>query len=602
MTESPAAPAASRRNAWLGGLVVAVLSAAALAMLAERFPLHTDDAYITYRYAQHLAAGQGFAYNAGEQVLGTTTPLYTLLLAGAARLGADIPQTSQIINLAAVALALGVMFAWASRASGTLIGGIAAVLLAATAGDFVQFSISGMETGLYFLLIVLTFVAYDARKLVLAALLAGLCVLTRLDGAAVGVALVLHYLIANRRLPPTGVWIAYAVVVLPWVAYALLTFGDLRPQSMLAKNVHELYADRWWMLDYLLGPQALPRWPLALIGVYLAGRGGRRGVVALGLWGLLYAGAFTAYRIDLYRWYLTPLAGGIALLGGVGVGAALRATRAALADRVAALLAAGALLAPLVYANGATTRRQLAGAIHWTETLERSRLDVAEYVQERAAPDDVIATGAIGIVGWFTGNPVYDLCGLVTRESVNHPLDEQLSRSAAQWYITETSTDDPPPAIEHFRFVQAFDRNEDVRFLLYRRDENYWRGFERRETDLQLDNGITIKSVALSPNVLEVVLVASEPIDKDWKLFVHVLREPTSQTPLRMLDFSPSPPTSALEPGKPVAQRITIEPPLDDCQYVRIGLFDERDPSFARARGREGQDGVTARVAGDCDE
>src|SRR6185436_13768177 len=42
-----------------------------------------EDALITWRYAAHLAEGAGFTFNAGERVLGTTTPLLTVMLAGA---------------------------------------------------------------------------------------------------------------------------------------------------------------------------------------------------------------------------------------------------------------------------------------------------------------------------------------------------------------------------------------------------------------------------------------------------------------------------------------------------------------------------------------
>ena len=40
-----------------------------------------DDTYITFRYALNLASGFGFVYNIGERVLGTTTPLWTVVLA-----------------------------------------------------------------------------------------------------------------------------------------------------------------------------------------------------------------------------------------------------------------------------------------------------------------------------------------------------------------------------------------------------------------------------------------------------------------------------------------------------------------------------------------
>ena len=39
-----------------------------------------DDAYITFRYARNILAGLGFVYNPGQTVMGTTTPLYTLLM------------------------------------------------------------------------------------------------------------------------------------------------------------------------------------------------------------------------------------------------------------------------------------------------------------------------------------------------------------------------------------------------------------------------------------------------------------------------------------------------------------------------------------------
>ncbi|MCB0187901.1 MAG: hypothetical protein KDE31_26715, partial [Caldilineaceae bacterium] len=67
---------------WRRFLPLLVLPAAAAFMLWGDGQLDVDDAFITYRYAENLATGQGFVYNAGERLLGTSTPLYTLLLAG----------------------------------------------------------------------------------------------------------------------------------------------------------------------------------------------------------------------------------------------------------------------------------------------------------------------------------------------------------------------------------------------------------------------------------------------------------------------------------------------------------------------------------------
>jgi hypothetical protein len=58
-----------------------------------------DDAYITYRYARNLVTGHGFAYNPGEHVLGTTTPLFTLLLALLAKAGVPFEAAGPAVGV-----------------------------------------------------------------------------------------------------------------------------------------------------------------------------------------------------------------------------------------------------------------------------------------------------------------------------------------------------------------------------------------------------------------------------------------------------------------------------------------------------------------------
>ena len=58
-----------------------------------------DDSYITFRYSLNLAAGHGFVFNVGDPVLGTTTPLWTLVLALCAAAGMPIPQGALAISL-----------------------------------------------------------------------------------------------------------------------------------------------------------------------------------------------------------------------------------------------------------------------------------------------------------------------------------------------------------------------------------------------------------------------------------------------------------------------------------------------------------------------
>src|SRR4030065_2374448 len=88
------------------GEILIVLAAIAARTITG--PRTIDDAYITFRYAQNLLQGNGLVYNAGERGLGTTTPAYAMLLAGAGLLtgGADanFPLLSLLINAGAAGL------------------------------------------------------------------------------------------------------------------------------------------------------------------------------------------------------------------------------------------------------------------------------------------------------------------------------------------------------------------------------------------------------------------------------------------------------------------------------------------------------------------
>src|SRR3954452_8190151 len=97
------------------GWWLALPAGAALAARLVTGPHPIDDAYITFRYARNLAEGLGLVYNPGEWVLGTTTPLWALLLAGAYRLGAtNLPQVAALLSALcdAASAALLAGFAW----------------------------------------------------------------------------------------------------------------------------------------------------------------------------------------------------------------------------------------------------------------------------------------------------------------------------------------------------------------------------------------------------------------------------------------------------------------------------------------------------------
>ncbi len=90
----------------LNVLLLVILVAALIARLTLLYSTHrtAEDFYITLRYAENIAHGNGFVYNLAHHVLGTTTPLYTLFLALAEAVGLNATICGQLLNIAADSL------------------------------------------------------------------------------------------------------------------------------------------------------------------------------------------------------------------------------------------------------------------------------------------------------------------------------------------------------------------------------------------------------------------------------------------------------------------------------------------------------------------
>src|SRR5919204_3651382 len=128
----------------------AVLAIGAIVLRLCAGPRTIDDAYITFRYVQHIVQGQGFVYNPGEHVLGTTTPLYTLLLALLLAL-THLPLPWLGLTVAAIAdgCTTIMVYALTARASTSRLAALLAAAMFACTTTSVFYAQSGMETSLF---------------------------------------------------------------------------------------------------------------------------------------------------------------------------------------------------------------------------------------------------------------------------------------------------------------------------------------------------------------------------------------------------------------------------------------------------------------------
>jgi hypothetical protein len=215
-------------------LVLAVIACRLLAIAA--FPIY-DDAFITYRYALNMAAGHGMVYNPGaswEPVLGTTTPGYTVLLAGLAALGAELVTASLCINIACDALSALLI---ARLLSFELVPATVAVLAFGCIPEIARISVGGMEPPLFALLALLAVVCHAQRWPFLAGLAAALCCTVRPEAVLLVGVLVVHQWRAHaRQVRPLALFLAPVLVIGALTAGALwYVFGSPISQSVVAK-------------------------------------------------------------------------------------------------------------------------------------------------------------------------------------------------------------------------------------------------------------------------------------------------------------------------------------------------------------------------------
>ena len=223
------------------------------------FPL--DDAWIHLQFARNIASGQGFAYNPGIPVAGSTAPLWTLVLAIPARLGLDPIASAKGLGIAltlAAALVAGRLAEWLTRSRAA---GFFTALVLAVSPRLIWGALSGMEVSLYSFLGVWTVLSY-LRALETGAPWWGL--LAGLAGAARPEVFVLFPILAadwtvraaRRQLASTSAlrWAApfllFAIPAGAFVALNLYASGHPLPLTFYAKSygmgtVPSLMEGRW---------------------------------------------------------------------------------------------------------------------------------------------------------------------------------------------------------------------------------------------------------------------------------------------------------------------------------------------------------------------
>jgi len=420
-------------------VVVAILLLCSLvplvAALRVDHRLLGDDPLITLTYAKNIAAGNGFVFNSGEPVLGTTTPLFALVVGG---LMAVLPVSGTAIAVWTTALCwLGLIwsFYFLREAFGIPASTTAWIGAAIAAGGWV--SHLGMEAYPFALLLVATLgAAYRSRPLP-AGMLGGLLFLTRGEGILFfGLAALAGCWVQMRtererpasllRSAPFLMGSGFLIPLALWSLYATPVFGNIFPNTLAAK-IAQVDSGLWpsfqarliadWVPGWGIGP-SLGFTLLNLFFVCAAGGLVRMAqsyprLLVLPAWALAYGSGYALLGVPGYPWYRLPIEFVLLVLVALGLDglACLCGSTHTRPWRRLVAHVPGVVVIALLF--GSTL-----AAIRTPPVREKDRayFELAAWFDEHGSPGERIAYMEIGYLGYYTDLGIVDLVGLVTPE------------------------------------------------------------------------------------------------------------------------------------------------------------------------------------------
>lgn len=455
-----------------------------------------DDAYITLRYARMIATRHEFAFNPGEYVLGTSTPLYALVLALFSwTTRVDLPTLACALALIGH-VATSALIATLGQRCGMPRSGLVAGLLYALSPLALGPTLGGMETSLFTGATLYALLPPIGKHRGSKDLCAAAAVLLRPEGVLVAIVRIFASFAADRSAGWRSIG-RIAVCILPWFTFAMIYFGNPLPHSMAAKWVSAArYPSPWRASEYFLYlllslPFSAPIPVLGLpgrtaFGLQIAtnlpfpGSLGWRHMftVITGVCAIVWYGAgvyvlwsmqreirwlvfftvayITSYCVadpHIFAWYLTPPMP-VLLLSFTATGSALltRTIRNPTPRMLLGIVLGIALLVP-----GVRQARRLSHVP--TMTRERGYERAVTLLGPAAQdPRTVIGTLETGAVGYFSQARVVDYYGLVTENPPAHHIGEVIDATHPDYFILQHDLACWEKVFEDPQYIEAYEK------------------------------------------------------------------------------------------------------------------------------------------------
>lgn len=414
--------------------IVGVCSYVALAALNARSGFPLDDAWIHQTYARNFAESGQMAFVPGQVSAGSTSPLWTWLIALGYRLNIDYQLWTYTLGVLSLSLC-GVMLMrlslhlWPERPRLASLAG----LLCVVEWHLLWAAASGMETVLFAalglaLLDRVLHPATHARHALISGAIGGLFVLTRPEGLLLVVLSGLAWLMRSRWRTLIAAAISFCALLLPIVIFNVQTSGTIFPNTFYAKQQeYAVYFSAFtvWLpraLDVIgapfVGAQVLlvPGLIVALTRLRIRSNWVR--VVPL-LWVAVHLAVYVLRLPVTFQHgrYLMPVIPVLLLYGLQG--------SALLIERVGRnRLLRRAMVGSLI---GVTVAFWFVGAAAYridVNIIENEVVASARWIETQTSSNALVAAHDIGAIGYFARRPLLDLAGLVSPEVIPIIRDE----------------------------------------------------------------------------------------------------------------------------------------------------------------------------------
>lgn len=411
---------------------IAVLVVAAL-ILRVLWIAYTDytneDAFITFRYARQLVEGNGFVYNIGEHIYGTTTPLFTLLLAGWLSIpGSEVVMGARIFDLAATLGALIFTVLTLRRLGCSHPQQVFVLSIFAFSSRFWVIDTGGMETPVVVFLMSASWYTIVSKRMSWTGVLAGLLLWTRVDLILWPISLAIIEW-SSKPKKAIHILVITALTYLPWIIFASLYFGSPVPHTIFAKWVAYAQPDRqpltthMWTLFKWLTPLHIPdqlqivKYLLAAstlgVAAWQANSSFRNRYLAiLPIFALLDSGLLVLTGATIFSRYFIPALWAIMLLLGLGLGSIWRSlgNNPLISGVRRPLLVMLVLIVCLFLGFNVAGRAREVQVVRHDAALKSAGL----WLDRNTDPEARVQLEPLGYVGYYSNRTILDEVGLVT--------------------------------------------------------------------------------------------------------------------------------------------------------------------------------------------